>query len=130
MDALKVSLAKPDKIAEGVSVWEWSGSALDEGEEASQWFTNFVGKPCRLVRFDSGCSSYTYFISFDPIEKIVAMQVYEFAVTLQARRLDLWIQIMLQVTTQCSQICTRSCLYHRSVTMKRKKKRIILSFLN
>jgi uncharacterized protein YcbX len=53
MDALKVSLAKPDKIADGVSVWEWSGSALDEGEEASQWFTNFVGKPCRLVRFNS-----------------------------------------------------------------------------
>lgn len=54
MDVLKVSLAKPDKITDGVSVWEWSGSALDEGEEASQWFTNFVGKPCRLVRFDSG----------------------------------------------------------------------------
>ncbi|ESQ30907.1 hypothetical protein EUTSA_v10011673mg [Eutrema salsugineum] len=53
MDALKVSLAKPEKIAHGVSVWEWSGSALDEGEEASQWITNFLGKPCRLVRFNS-----------------------------------------------------------------------------
>lgn len=58
MDALKVSLAKPDKIADGVSVWEWSGSALDEGEEASQWFTNFVGKPCRLVRFNSGLINF------------------------------------------------------------------------
>ncbi|KAH0910681.1 hypothetical protein HID58_034002 [Brassica napus] len=53
MDVLKVSLAKPEKIADGVSVWEWFGSALDEGEEASNWFTTFVGKPCRLVRFDS-----------------------------------------------------------------------------
>ncbi|KAF3499194.1 hypothetical protein F2Q69_00042536 [Brassica cretica] len=53
MDVLMVSLAKPEKIADGVSVWEWFGSALDEGEEASNWFTTFVGKPCRLVRFDS-----------------------------------------------------------------------------
>lgn len=51
MDVLKVSLAKPEKIADGVSVWEWFGSALDEGEEASNWFTTFLGKPCRLVRF-------------------------------------------------------------------------------
>nr|VDC60853.1 unnamed protein product [Brassica rapa] len=49
MDVLKVSLAKPEKIADGVSVWEWFGSALDEGEEASNWFTTFVGKPCRLL---------------------------------------------------------------------------------
>ncbi|KAG2330252.1 hypothetical protein Bca4012_020145 [Brassica carinata] len=53
MDELKVSLAKPEKIADGVSVWEWFGSTLDEGEEASQWFTDFVGKLCRLVPFDS-----------------------------------------------------------------------------
>ncbi|CAN8303816.1 unnamed protein product [Cochlearia groenlandica] len=53
MDPLKVSLAKPYKTLDGVSVWEWSGSALDEGEEASRWFTYFLGKPCRLVRFDS-----------------------------------------------------------------------------
>ncbi|XP_020877948.1 F-box/kelch-repeat protein SKIP6 isoform X2 [Arabidopsis lyrata subsp. lyrata] len=77
MDALKVSLAKPDKIAHGVSVWEWSGSALDEGDEASQWFTDFFGKPCRLL--------------------------------IQPLRLDLWIQIMHQVTLRCSQICIHSC---------------------
>ncbi|KAJ4876152.1 Molybdenum cofactor sulfurase family protein [Raphanus sativus] len=53
MDVLKVSLTKPEKIADDVSVWEWFGSALDEGEEASNWFSIFVGKPCRLVRFDS-----------------------------------------------------------------------------
>ncbi|XP_010519022.1 PREDICTED: mitochondrial amidoxime-reducing component 1 [Tarenaya hassleriana] len=53
MDSLNISLATPKDIARGVSVWEWSGSALDEGEQASQWFTNFLGKPCRLVRFDS-----------------------------------------------------------------------------
>lgn len=54
MNVLKVALSKPREIADGVSVWEWSGSALDEGDEASQWFSNYLGKPCRLVRFNSG----------------------------------------------------------------------------
>ncbi|XP_022749581.1 mitochondrial amidoxime reducing component 2-like [Durio zibethinus] len=53
MDLLKVSLSKPPAIADGVSVWEWSGSALDEGDEASKWFTNYLGKPSRLVRFNA-----------------------------------------------------------------------------
>ncbi|KAM7271825.1 hypothetical protein ACFE04_031039 [Oxalis oulophora] len=50
---LKVSLAKPPAIANGVSVWEWSGSALDEGDESAKWFTNYLGKPSRLVRFNA-----------------------------------------------------------------------------
>ncbi|GAV75043.1 LOW QUALITY PROTEIN: MOSC domain-containing protein/MOSC_N domain-containing protein, partial [Cephalotus follicularis] len=53
MDVLKISLSKPCQIANGVSVWEWSGSALDEGDGASKWFTNYLGKPCRLVRFNA-----------------------------------------------------------------------------
>ncbi|XVE98468.1 hypothetical protein REPUB_Repub03eG0109200 [Reevesia pubescens] len=53
MDLLKVSLSTPPQIADGVSVWEWSGSALDEGDEASKWFTNYLGKPSRLVRFNA-----------------------------------------------------------------------------
>ncbi|XVF34498.1 hypothetical protein REPUB_Repub18cG0063700 [Reevesia pubescens] len=53
MDLLKVSLSKVPQIADGVSVWEWSGSALDEGDEASKWFTNYLGKPSRLVRFNA-----------------------------------------------------------------------------
>ncbi|PSS02529.1 Mitochondrial amidoxime reducing component 2 like [Actinidia chinensis var. chinensis] len=52
MDVLKVPLSKPSAIADGVSVWEWSGSAFDEGDEASKWFSNFIGKPSRLVRFN------------------------------------------------------------------------------
>ncbi|KAK3013792.1 hypothetical protein RJ639_009006 [Escallonia herrerae] len=51
-DVLKVSLSKPSEIANGVSVWEWSGTALDEGDEASKWFSSYLGKPSRLVRFD------------------------------------------------------------------------------
>nr|XP_043609796.1 mitochondrial amidoxime reducing component 2-like isoform X2 [Erigeron canadensis] len=52
MDELKVSLCRPPQTCDGVSVWEWSGSALDEGEDASKWFTNYLGKPSRLVRFN------------------------------------------------------------------------------
>ncbi|KAE9461539.1 hypothetical protein C3L33_06560, partial [Rhododendron williamsianum] len=36
MDVLKVPLSKPCEIADGVSVWEWSGSAFDEGNERVQ----------------------------------------------------------------------------------------------
>ncbi|OMO52237.1 hypothetical protein CCACVL1_29298 [Corchorus capsularis] len=53
MDLLKIPLSKPPEISDGVSVWEWSGSALDEGDEASEWFTTYIGKPSRLVRFNA-----------------------------------------------------------------------------
>ncbi|XP_076882842.1 uncharacterized protein LOC143531425 [Bidens hawaiensis] len=52
MAELKVSLAKPCLLSDGVSVWEWSGSAWDEGDEAARWFTDYLGKPSRLVRFN------------------------------------------------------------------------------
>lgn len=54
MDELKISLSKSNVIADDVSVWEWSGSALDEGAEASKWFSDYIGKPSRLVRFNEG----------------------------------------------------------------------------
>ncbi|KAK3189058.1 hypothetical protein Dsin_028619 [Dipteronia sinensis] len=53
MDVLKISLSRPRDVTDGVSVWEWSGSALDEGAEAANWFTNYIGKTSRLVRFDA-----------------------------------------------------------------------------
>ncbi|XP_009340267.2 mitochondrial amidoxime reducing component 2 isoform X1 [Pyrus x bretschneideri] len=53
MDVLKVSLSAPREIADGVSMWEWSGSALDEGNAASKWFSDYIGKPSRLVRFNT-----------------------------------------------------------------------------
>ncbi|KAG5631201.1 hypothetical protein H5410_002918 [Solanum commersonii] len=78
MDVLKVPLAEPSEVANGVSVWEWSGSALDEGDEASKWFSKYLGKPSRLVRFNEGmllcplCNPpkssdnwYLYYIAFN-----------------------------------------------------------------
>ncbi|KAE8654496.1 Molybdenum cofactor sulfurase family protein isoform 2 [Hibiscus syriacus] len=53
MDSLKVLLTKPSGVADGVSVWEWCGTALDEGDDSSKWFTEYIGKPSRLVRFNA-----------------------------------------------------------------------------
>ncbi|KAJ0018441.1 hypothetical protein Pint_11911 [Pistacia integerrima] len=53
MDVLKILLSKPHDVTDGVSLWEWSGSALDEGAEAANWFTKFLGKTSRLVRFNA-----------------------------------------------------------------------------
>lgn len=57
MDTLKVPLSRSCEVIDGVSVWEWSGSALDEGAEASEWFSKYIGKPSRLVRFNTGRTS-------------------------------------------------------------------------
>lgn len=54
MNALKVPLTAPSEVTDGVTIFEWSGSALDEGNEAAEWFSNYLGKPCRLVRFNEG----------------------------------------------------------------------------
>lgn len=35
-----------------VRVWDDSVPAWDMGDIAAQWFTDFLGRPCRLVRFD------------------------------------------------------------------------------
>ncbi|CAI5463888.1 unnamed protein product [Closterium sp. Yama58-4] len=36
-----------------VTVWGWTGRALDAGEDAAQWFSSVMGRPVRLVRFDT-----------------------------------------------------------------------------
>lgn len=64
MAELKVSLSRPNVMKDGVSVWEWSGSALDEGDEAAHWFTSYLGKTCRLVRFDSGLALISMLLYF------------------------------------------------------------------
>jgi uncharacterized protein YcbX len=40
---------------ERLSTWCWDDrcAGFDEGREASEWFTEYVGRPMRLVRFDS-----------------------------------------------------------------------------
>ena len=35
-----------------VTVWDDTVPAWDMGALAAQWFSDFLGQPCRLVRFD------------------------------------------------------------------------------
>ncbi|ONM23554.1 Mo-molybdopterin cofactor sulfurase [Zea mays] len=58
MDTLKIPLITEHTTIDDVSVWEWSGSAYDEGAEASEWFSTYFGKPSRLVRFKEGSDIY------------------------------------------------------------------------
>lgn len=34
-----------------VTCWGWSGVARDEGDAASAWLSDFLGRPVRLVRY-------------------------------------------------------------------------------
>uniref|UniRef100_A0A0E0M4J7 MOSC domain-containing protein n=1 Tax=Oryza punctata TaxID=4537 RepID=A0A0E0M4J7_ORYPU len=52
LDPLKIPLGTKHATVDDVSVWEWSGSAYDEGDEAAEWFSSYFGKPTRLVRFN------------------------------------------------------------------------------
>ncbi|KAH0451177.1 hypothetical protein IEQ34_018476 [Dendrobium chrysotoxum] len=71
MDPLKVCLTRACNVVDGISVWEWVGSALDVGDEASKWFTKYLGKPSRLVRFDT--SSQSRFVDPDYAQGYTAM---------------------------------------------------------
>ena len=51
MLALHVALDTVEK-ATRVQVWDDSVAAYDMGDLAAQWFTDFLGRPLRLVRFD------------------------------------------------------------------------------
>ncbi|KAL8513290.1 hypothetical protein ACS0TY_019482 [Phlomoides rotata] len=57
MNSVKIPMVEPPVVANGVSVWEWTGSAFDEGDEAADWFSLFLGKPSRLVRFNEASES-------------------------------------------------------------------------
>ncbi|KMT05902.1 hypothetical protein BVRB_7g165600 [Beta vulgaris subsp. vulgaris] len=59
MDMLKVSLSKPRDTVEHISIWNWNGSALDEGAKAAEWFSNYLGKTSQLVRFDPASQART-----------------------------------------------------------------------
>ena len=60
MDTLKIPLAAKHSTINDVSVWEWSGSAYDEGAAAAEWFSTYFGKPSRLVRFKEGSGIYNF----------------------------------------------------------------------
>lgn len=78
MSVLKISLMKPSEVAEGVSVWEWSGSALDEGAEAAKWFSDYLGKPSQLVRFNAASETRLIDPNYAPGHKTMFSDLFPF----------------------------------------------------
>jgi uncharacterized protein YcbX len=54
MDDLCVPLAMPDAPPQSVVVWRDTVQAIDEGDEAARWLSDFIGAPLRLVRMAEG----------------------------------------------------------------------------
>ncbi|CAI9090685.1 OLC1v1025506C2 [Oldenlandia corymbosa var. corymbosa] len=78
MSSLKVPLHTPPAISDGVSVWEWSGSAFDEGDEASNWFSSYLGKSSRLVRFNEASEIRNVDRDYAPGYKIMFSDLFPF----------------------------------------------------
>ncbi|WP_163568629.1 MOSC N-terminal beta barrel domain-containing protein [Fodinicola feengrottensis] len=38
----------PQRLA---TVWKWTGTGVDQGDEVASWFSDFLGTEVRLVRF-------------------------------------------------------------------------------
>jgi uncharacterized protein len=50
---LKLPLSQPDGgNAIAIQLWEYRGSALEASRDASEWFSEYLGRPCRVVRTD------------------------------------------------------------------------------
>lgn len=50
MPVLKVAMTQRDAKRIEINVWKHVGPAEDVGESAADWFSRFLGRPCRLVR--------------------------------------------------------------------------------
>lgn len=55
LEPLKVPLLpKKSQNKREARVWSWNGHGFDVGKEASDWLSGYLGKPVRLLQFDSG----------------------------------------------------------------------------
>jgi len=56
--ALDVPLPDPDAMLRGVFIWSDSLYVPDAGDEAAEWLSRFIGKPCRLVHVPAERARY------------------------------------------------------------------------
>jgi uncharacterized protein len=54
MGNLRVPLAMPNAPAQAVVIWRDTVQAIDEGDEAAGWLSDYLGTPLRLVRMAEG----------------------------------------------------------------------------
>jgi uncharacterized protein YcbX len=83
MDPLKVPLVAEHAVVDEVSVWEWSGPAHDEGVGASDWFSSYLGKPSRLVRFSTSSEIRPVDVKYAQGHKVMFSDGYPFLVVSQ-----------------------------------------------
>lgn len=83
MKALNVPLKKEDSVIDGISLFEWSGSANDEGDEAADWFSDYLGKPSRLVRFNNASEIRTADPNYAQGYSIVFSDLFPFLIVSQ-----------------------------------------------
>ncbi|XP_073030394.1 uncharacterized protein [Primulina eburnea] len=119
MDVLKVPLAKPLKTADNATVWEWCGSALDEGASAAEWFSTYLGKSSRLVRFNSDSEVRPVDPNYAHGHKVMFADGYPFLLISQVNSgilvdgcfsfsEDLWTEIQInKLTFQGVKLCSR-----------------------
>ncbi|CAI9783551.1 unnamed protein product [Fraxinus pennsylvanica] len=88
MGTLKIPLVIPSETADGVSVWEWCGSALDEGADASNWLSKYLGKPSRLVRFNEASEIRAVDPDYARGYKIMFPDEYPFLMLSQVSQFD------------------------------------------
>ncbi|KAJ4802879.1 Molybdenum cofactor sulfurase protein-like [Rhynchospora pubera] len=83
MVPLKVPLVAEHAVADEVSVWEWSGPAHDEGDKAADWFSSFLGKPSRFVRFRTSSEIRPVDVKYAQGHKVMFADGYPFLVASQ-----------------------------------------------
>ncbi|XP_078155455.1 molybdenum cofactor sulfurase family protein [Carex rostrata] len=83
MDPLKVPLVAEYAVADEVSVWEWSGPAHDGGVGAADWFSSYLGKPSRLVRFWTASEIRPVDVKYAQGHKVLFADGYPFLVASQ-----------------------------------------------
>lgn len=85
-DVLNIPVAVGGREGGGVAVtvWEWSGPAVDEGDEAAAWFSRFLGKPSRLVRFDEATQCRRVNSDYAPGHTVKFNDLYPFLLLSQA----------------------------------------------
>ena len=53
MPQLKVAMTQRDAKLREIHVWRFDGPAEDAGDGAADWFSSFLERPCRLVRWSA-----------------------------------------------------------------------------
>jgi hypothetical protein len=88
MEPLKTLLSVECATINDVSVWEWAGSAYDEGVEAAEWFSTFLGVPNSTGALQQRCKplflpclSITWNVLLDVRSSALLVENFDFTIS-------------------------------------------------